>query len=144
MDKELKYKQLIENQGITGLCPDKDVLESSIEAFRWCTEPVNDIINFLPNIKEDEARKRPPRRLKGDSDKCGFCAISFFSSLNAAKNRFMSLGNPIKLKLGYTHVAKGVLAEGDGLLTPIKHDHFMLFEYQNVDLSTRFSIIENL
>lgn len=126
-------------------CPEKDAIEQSVEAYRWCNEPINDSNNFLPNIKENEVKGRPKRALKGDYMKCGNCAVSFFESLEKAIKKFNGFDDHIRNLLGYTHISKGMLMEYDGLITPNHEGHFMLFEYEieNVEmlLHNRFQIV---
>jgi hypothetical protein len=145
MSSRLKYQSLIDSQIFTTPCPSLSLFESDKESFRWCCEPIEDKNNFLPNLIEDEVKNKPKRQLKGDEVHCESCAISFFDSLVNAKERFGRFPTHIRKLLGYTHVSKGLISKSDGLMgMPNGTGHFVLFEYEEVDLIIKFCIVDNL
>lgn len=142
--KELKYASLIDSHKFKINCPEEECKEGEILAYRWCNHPITDEINFLPNYIEDEVKGRPPRMLSEEDKKCSACAISFFDDKDFAIKKFLSFPRSIRLKLGYTHVAEGNIVQTDGVISPIKGNHFVLYEYNGVLIKDRFLAVDEL
>lgn len=139
-----KYDDLIKSQKISISCPDKQKCQPvETKAFHWCHDPINSEYNFLPNHLYEKARSHPPRaNTLDDLRKCSRCAVSFFTSETAARNKFNGFTKAIREKLGYTHVAEGDITQSDGVASlPSQSGHFELFEYTKCDLKDRFTII---
>jgi hypothetical protein len=112
--------------------------EQDREAYRWTFENINNSKNFRPIYYLQPKRKR--NTYKG-------WALSFFNSNVAAKKRLLELTATKKKlfkKLG-THIAKGKLSTRDGISEKVDgKGHFNHFEYENVDLLSKFTIIEQV
>lgn len=145
LDSKLKYQDLINSFNFKTDCPNgKSTVEKDTLSYRWCLSPINHEWNFLPNHYYDEAKGPPPRKNFTEDKKCSRCSLSFFTSLNHAKNLFN--GYPIRTRelLGYTHVAEGVIDEKDGVVSEVENSHFSLFEFEGVELISKFKIVDVL
>lgn len=143
---ELKYRQLIADQNLTIKCPPENCkLNSAVEGVRWVIEPIGNELNFLPNHLFNQKKGVPSRSLSEDI-KCGYCSISLHESVEASTNAFRGLSSSIKNKLGYTHMAKGLIEASIGLMTDINpiSKHFELFEKDGYNWSHKFKIISQL
>ena len=131
-----KYQKQIED---IPDCPSPACKPINIEAFRFVFEDMYHRNNFLPVLLIN-----PKRQLSEDSAKCSGYALSFFSSLEKAKNQYLKLkkrNKAIGKSLG-THIAKGFIDETDGVVSEInKSGHFDLHEFENVDLKRKFCIV---
>ena len=108
------------------------------QAFRWVFADIQDQRNFLPRFLLNDTAVR---------DKCIGWALSFFETQEKAKNRLLRLTrnkeNLFK-KLG-THIATGQLATVDGISDACDElGHFSHFEYENINLNPRFTIVEQI
>lgn len=119
--------------------------ERELESFRWVFEDINDARNFLPIYILDEKRKNDD--ISNKSYKCIGYALSLFSSKKAAVQRLNEITNNKKFlfkKLG-THIACGTLNNSDGICDePNESKHFSLFEFVEIDLKSKFAIIEKI
>jgi len=146
MQFTLRYQVLIDQESLTVPCPDEIVSTITRPSYRWCNSPVNHQHNFFPNRFVDQLKGKARRKLKGDKDCCEYCAISFFDTLDNAKDRFMGFPDRIREMLGYTHVAHGVVEDTDGLTSePDEYGHFNFFEFDNltVQLQDKFIIVHS-
>lgn len=112
---------------------------ASIVSYRFVFEEIDHQNNFLPVLLIN-----PKRRLTEASEKCSGYALSFFCSKEKAKRRYLQLKKRNKniWKVLGTHIANGFINEADGLITDIsKNGHFDLYEYENVDLKSKFCIV---
>lgn len=146
---EFKYNSLFERYNISDSCPCGDLREDKLIAYRWSLVPIENDLNFLPNVLYNERKpNKKPRRVNDKVDLkriCGECGISLFTSKEKAVDFFKSLGEPAMGLIGYTHVAEGEVTKLDGLRTPIKSNgHFNFYEYRNSDFKKVFSIIDSL
>lgn len=148
-NRKFKYHNLLEEYNIVDTCPCGELSGDNRNSYRWSLNPIDHELNFLPNVLYNKLNLAArPRRANDKVDLkrvCGECGISFFTSLNEAKNYFFTLGQPARISLGYTHIAEGAITEEDGLRTEInKHGHFNFYEYDGVDFKTSFQIVETL
>ncbi len=145
---KLKYQELISGLKLSIDCPDQSCMQITKDAYRWVKETLDDGQSFIPNFIYDQNRGKNPRKNDpGDAYKCGMCALSFFESVEYSQRSVETIGGPEKVKklLGYTHLASGQLVEDDGLATVVDGDgHFMLFEFENIALDHKFSIVDVL
>jgi len=141
---EYKYQHLFEEHQLTCESLTKGIKINS-RAYRWVVGPIDHNLNFLPNILYDIA-KSSPRRINSlqDQMKCGYCALSFFTSKDAAINKYKSLPTRAQSLIGYNHIAEGELTDNDGVISEIHNDHFNLFEYISTDLKERFVLTSQL
>ncbi|WP_295116969.1 hypothetical protein [uncultured Chitinophaga sp.] len=106
-------------------------------AYRWVFESIYDVRNFIPVYTN-------PNRGRTD---CRGWALSFFEEHLQARQRITRLAeNKPKIynKLG-THIALGILGVNDGMSDDANGDgHFNHFEYINVNLENKFTVIESL
>lgn len=146
MPEKYKYHHIIAELDITQPCPCQNSSELNIEAYRWTHSEIDHSENFLPAKILDIIKKTPPRtNVVDDYRKCTMCSISLFNSLESALKKFKQFTPSIKKKLGYTHVATGLLEITDGVGTPIEPSgHFEFFEYSNVNLASKFKIISSI
>lgn len=131
---KLKYQEEIDNME----CDLSGFSEEERTAFRWTFEDINDERNFRPRFLLKPDMKR---------NDCRGWGLSFFNTQESAKTRLIEIVGYRKnlyKKLG-THVATGDLVGADGISDEARSDgHFTHFEYQNVDLSVKFDIIEQI
>ena len=131
---ELKYQEEINKME----CDLNGFFEQGRIAFRWTFDDINNEKNFLPRFL-----------LKPNMDRndCRGWGLSFFDTQDSAKKRLKEIVGYRKnlyKKLG-THVATGNLEKTDGISDKAHNNgHFTHFEYQNVDLSVKFSIVEQI
>lgn len=126
-------------------CPFEDAQNLSLEAFRWVDEPMIEE-NFIPASAFDELNGKKPRKFpNGSKENCMYHGLSLFISQQKAKDRFNSFPPNVRKMIGYTHIAKGMLDEDDGVSTSAdKNGHFTFFEYDGVILIDKFEIISQL
>ena len=78
---------------------------------------------------------------------CRGWGLSFFDTQDSAKKRLKEIVGYRKnlyKKLG-THVATGNLEKADGISDKVHNNgHFTLFEFQDVDLSLKFNIVDQI
>jgi hypothetical protein len=104
------------------------------EVFHWVFKDCDES-SFYP-----VAVNNPNRR-----NNCNGWALSFFDTQKNAKQRLLEIAKHSKnifKKLG-THIASGPINKDDGVSNePNKNGHFDLFEYKEVNLSSKFKIVE--
>lgn len=136
----LKYSDGIEEISKNGCtCPPPDAVEQTMNAFRWCNNPLSEQC-FLP-----QAVKNPPRLLRAKSlkDSCSCWGLSMHTTLNGSQLAFQSLENTLRnaRKIFGGYVAYGKLTKNQGLVTtPDRYGHFDLHEYKESMLYSSFSI----
>lgn len=143
MTVKYKYAQKIEELELGDSCPPEDTSFEERQAYRFTNEDIGDSSNFIPQGIAKPARINS----KQDNNvKCKLISgLSMYSTKTLALRRFSSFTKQVKKKLGYTHLAKGVVGTGDGRVTRIGKDgHFTLFELDSCDLTQKFVIIETL
>lgn len=106
------------------------------QAWRWVFDDILHPNNFAPRYQIG-----PPRA----QDDCRGWGLSFFDNKESAKRRLMEIDQyrrRLHKKLG-THVASGELNKSDGISDDAhENGHFTHFEYKNVVLSSKFTVIE--
>ena len=142
VEKPLKYHEIIKEQNLDSNCPFSDCYEANLTAYRWVKLPIEDEDNFLPKLILDRKHNKPPRRNNSDDKTiCSDCALSMFDDKDKATKKFNKYPKRTRNLLGYSHVAKGEIAQSDGVITQISNSgHFDLFEYENVSLKHKFII----
>jgi hypothetical protein len=141
---QYKYQTLIDEHQLD--CKSlKDGHTINSIAFRWVIDPIDHEWNFLPNILYDQA-KGSPRRINSVQDnlKCGYCALSLFLSKEAAMEKFSKIPKRSQVLIGYDSIAEGIVTEHDGVVGDLHNEHFNFFEYKDVDLKSRFVIINKI
>jgi hypothetical protein len=148
LSKPFKFAELFTSLGVEKICPSEDTTEHQGGAFRWTIDPLDHPLNFLPNIIYDKLRQtNAPSRINDKADKhakCKRCALSFFSTEEAAKAKFLTIKESSRLAIGYTHIATGDISKNDGLAGLIKQGHFNFYEYQGTDFVGKFTNINTL
>lgn len=112
--------------------------EQNREAFRWTFEEIEHPNNFKPVFAIDEKRKR---------NTCKGWGLSFFFSKASAIKRlkYLTANKPFLFKKLGTHVAQGKLDKEDGISDKKDNKgHFTHFDYKDVNLSPKFTIIEKV
>ena len=90
-----------------------------------------------------------PVRFNSEEDlkNCGFCSLSLFDDLQAAKNIWFKpskFAAKLRASLRYTHILKGTIKKDMGVATN-NTPHFELFEYEGVELrDNNFIVYEEL
>ena len=144
---ELKYKELISEQNLSIQCPPSGcrINSDDLEAARWVVTPLESEFNFIPNHLYNMKRGVPTRPMKEDL-KCDYCGLSFFETVEASVLHYHNFTAAIQSKLGYTHVAKGVIKAGWGLVTKANESsrHFELFEKEGNDWIENFQMAAKL
>ena len=124
-------------------CPPENSAGGEIICFRYVHSDLNHENNFLPAFIINPTRRND----SFDAQVCSGYGLSFFNSFDGAVRKYKALAKSFKqinLKLG-THVARGTLSETDGVRTaPNEIGHFDLHEFVNVNLKSRFVIIEKV
>lgn len=126
-------------------CPDNRCKEVNIDGYRWTYADIKNELNFIPAAIVDQRNNRP-RRFNSEDDymNCSYCGLSMFISSEMAKNKFTNFPKHIQNLLGYTHLSKGKLTDAGKASKPDESGHFDLFEFENIDLSKSFKIIDTL
>lgn len=140
---EVYLQEVREIHGIE--CPVEDAESRNIEAFRWVNEPMTEE-NFFPTRVLDELKEQDIRTFPdGDNLNCLYHALSLYITKKQAIKRFSSFSERMQKKLGYTHLASGVIEENYGECTNAdKIGHFSFFEYDGIILENKFKIISEL
>lgn len=141
---ELKYQKEIDALGFEILCPNGLTPTSErTHAFRLCFDPIDNKLNFLPNIVFDAVKKIPFNYKTASEDvKCRRCAASFYTTQDNLRKKWNSMPEMVRQNLGYTHIAEGFIDNTDGLIRPPdKNGHFGLYESKEAELHNKFSII---
>ena len=110
-------------------------------AYRWAFEDIKDKRNFLPRATFTDIPNH--EQIKNS---CGGWSLSLFVTKPQAREALMKQIKKrpnIYKKLG-THIAEGNIDNKDGLFGDHNQEtgHFEFMEYQNVDLSLKFRIVE--
>jgi hypothetical protein len=150
MDKEdnistvsavFKYKANIES--LNPQCPPKECLNKEIEAYRYTFNEIKNPENFKPAVLKNPGRFND----KSDLMKCSGYGLSMYDDEQRAISSYEELSKTIKKikqSIG-SHLAKGVIGKIDGVCGEINgKGHFDFHEYENISLSTKFSIIKEL
>lgn len=142
---ELKFKDLIDTLELGITCPPEDCENLDLKAYRWVRSPIDETLDFLPNHLYGEAMKIPPRKNMNSEEKCSRCAISLFTNEEAASGTFKNLPPSIQSKIGYTHIAVGLIEKSDGLVGHIApNGHLSFYEYTSAVLCTKFTVKSSL
>lgn len=143
---DLKYQTEISNRNFKIQCPISGAQPTNLSAFRFVYSPITHNLNFLPNIIFDNLvgigydYDNAP-----EQDVCLRCGISLYDTITNAKKAWKKLAPRVKQKLGYSHLAKGVLTQSDGLMNNINDKgHFGFYEDNNANLIQKFTIVEQL
>ena len=119
-------------------CPPADYTSKQLLAFRFVFDNIDHENNFLPILLKN------PRRKLSDDAKCEGYGLSFFNSLENARNRYLKISRSyrnIHKGIG-THIARGTITKNDGIVSSInKQGHFTLHEFEHVCLKNGFSLI---
>jgi hypothetical protein len=108
-------------------------IERERPAYCWTFDPISDSRNFVP------------RAIAVERDGCTEWALSFFESQKQAKEKMgrLTRKNPQLYNVLGTHIASGVLKKEDGISGNCNSEgHFNHFEYVNVELRNKFTIID--
>ena len=146
MSKKFKYQQDMDTikSDHECDCPGTD-LKAIIPFlfYRYVFEDLSHKNNFLPQLKSD-----PARFIDADGKrKCNYLSLSMYSKIEGAKERYYQLLSsfPNFNKTAGTHIANGEIDAEDGLITKEgANSHFELYEFENVQLQNKFSIVEKL
>ena len=122
-------------------CPCKDAMNINTITYRWVYDDITNEANFIPSGIRNP-RKFPPGRIE---NKCNQFALSMFETEEQGIKYFHSFKPRLRRKLGYTHIAKGYVNHNDGLANPSdEQGHFGFHEYEKVELTHKFEIINSL
>jgi hypothetical protein len=141
--KPFKYQNYI-NQ-LSEPCPPSNYQPKAMTAYRFVFEETSSKSknNFLPILMI-----QPKRQLNfNDTQKCQGYALSLFDTQENAEKRYLKLKKQIKniSKTLGTHLAEGQITQQDGVVSKTDNNgHFSLHEFNNTDLSSKFSIISSL
>lgn len=143
---KFKYQGLIDRLELTVMCPPENtVVNEETNAARFTIDPIDHELNFLPNFIYNSKLGIPPRVMSSEL-KCRYCSLSFYTSVEASQAAYRSLNTVIKAKLGYTHIAYGIIKRNSGRATPVNpsSQHFELFEAEGSEWSSNFKIVASL
>jgi hypothetical protein len=145
MSNKFKYHNEIDKVQQMGICcpPDELTVPNNLQTFRFVFEDPNHTKNHKP-----PGANKPHRVLtEKDQKKCSLYGLSCFKRPDSAKQFFSELRkiNPLFYKAVGETLSSGVLDGNDGLMTEEgRHTHFDLFEFENCNLSNKFTPIEKL
>lgn len=142
----LKYQTEIDQLGLSIACPKQVKSPENIEAYRFCFNPIEHDLNFLPNVVFDRVTNNPFNYIKApDEIRCSRCGASFYTTLQSAVSKWSALSDQIRENLGYTHIANGILSNTDGVMKePDRTGHFGFYENDTANLATKFNLIKEL
>jgi hypothetical protein len=136
---DLKYREAISG---FAECPPAGAEGQDREACRFVFGDINDQRNFLP-----VALISPSRTFDGSHARCISHALSLWTTRETALEFYRQKAKGyrrFKKTIG-THLASGRIAADDGLATrPAASGHFSFFEASQVELKSKFQIIEPL
>jgi hypothetical protein len=124
-------------------CPPADYQQVHLQACRWVFEDDNHPNNFRPPLVIHPQRRKGKHFRGNDRLTCAGHALSFFSTLENARKRYLHLyygrtGQDFVTSVG-THLAQGVIEESDGVASKIdSQGHFELHEFVETDLKPKF------
>lgn len=142
--QRLKYKeQMMALEIKAGAGWNTEVFEiNNKEAFRfiWDTD-------VKQNNHKPVYIQRPKRALKGDRREIAGYGLSCLDALEAAEDFYKFLERVhknLKESVGDS-IAQGILNSFDGVIDEAdRHKHFNLFEFENCDLSVKFTVIKRI
>lgn len=130
----LKYEENVKDCDLNGYIEHEDRI-----AFRYVFKDIEDERNFLPiNVLNPENIEKFG---------CPGWALSFYSDLNKAKKRYSTIlsDRPKAYKKLGTYLANGILQKADGISNKEEDSgHYSHYEYIDVELKSKFSIIDEL
>lgn len=140
-----KYQSQIDESCAECSCPEEDFCTfEDKECYRFIFNDMSHPHNFLP-----VAFITPSRVLTDDCHyKCALYGLSLYAKKEGAIQKYKELtkmsSKKFKEKIG-THIAKGIISPDLGQITKEGYlTHFELYEFENVDISRNFSMIEPL
>ena len=131
----LKYQNEIQNLK----CDLSSFQEIERTSYRWTFEKIEDSRNFEPVLIS------APYRIEQIG--CLGFALSFFVTKEAGIKRHntLTLNKPKLFKKLGSHIASGDLVKTDGIANePDELKHFDFFEYENIDLSSKFTVLKSI
>ena len=137
-----KYQEFIKDLEIE--CPPNDCVQEKRDSFRFFKD-IKHKDNFLPPFIIKPSRVN--RKSKDDPEVCSGYALSFFVTLESAKEFFTELLDQRfnAYELIGKYVAKGTLDENDGVMSnPDSDGHFDLHEFVDVILDSKFEVVDAL
>jgi hypothetical protein len=143
--KKFKYSEFISSLKFNERaieCPPKNCRGINSTVFRWVFESLEEKDTFLPQILKPNI---PRKHYKDEEQFCNDYALSLFKTFEDAIATFKSLNSTVREKIGYKNIAEGVVDVSDGVATSVEwNGHFNLHEYEGVDFTGRFTIIDKL
>ncbi|MFH1115180.1 MAG: hypothetical protein V1792_14820 [Pseudomonadota bacterium] len=139
-----KYQACIRNLGIE--CPPDNYEQEERDSFRFVKD-TGENNNFLPPLVIKPKRIHSGQFKNDLNEICSGYALSFFDTLDNAIEYFAELRQQMSnaYKSVGTHIARGLLAECDGVMSnPDSDGHFDLHEFAEVALEPKFSIVHDL
>lgn len=130
-----KYQNEIQNLN----CDLSSFQEIERTSYRWTFEKIEDSRNFEPVLIS------APNRIELIG--CLGFALSFFVTKEAGIKRHntLTLNKPKLFKKLGSHIASGDLVKTDGIANePDELKHFDFFEYENIDLSSKFTVLKSI
>lgn len=140
---QLKYQNEIDNLDLHGLCPDEVFPPSEeINVFRFSYDPIDHVLNFLPNVVFDRLKPIPFNyKTASPHVKCKRSGASYYIDADNAQDKWDNLPEQVRANLGYTHLATGTLDANDGFMRqPDIDGHFGFYESDNADLAKKFTL----
>lgn len=124
-------------------CPPEQATPLAATAYRFAHEDVNDDRNYLPVAKIPATAKRYSRETN-DSVKCRMLALSCFSTLEQAKEKWQRIAatsQRFTRNVGFW-IGKVDLKDEDGRATqPNYEGHFDFFEHEDCELRGRLELV---
>lgn len=127
-------------------CPPAYYESRDFTAHRFVFSDLRHANNFLPALKINPRRINSPAFVS-DTARCMGYALSLFDMVENARRRYHQISrfNRNFHKLVGTHIARGVIETKDGVASPPDgHGHISLHEAEDVELGSKFRIVEAL
>lgn len=129
-----------------GICPCEDAISKEMQAFCFVFSSMDDKSNLIPQSIKALSSGRKPRRFKPTPVfECDGFGLSMFVSKESAQVFWDNLDIRVRTNLSYCNISSGLIEKNDGLITEIESNgHFNLHEFENTDLTKKFTIIDTL
>lgn len=127
-------------------CPPSYYESRAFTAYRFVFPDLGHANNFLPALKINPRWLNSPSFVS-ETARCMGYALSLFDTAENARRRYQQISrfNRNFYKIVGTHIARGEIAERDGVASPSDgHGHVSLHEAENVELASKFRIVEEI
>lgn len=144
----LKYQKYIDNLSLTISCPDGlSALTEETAVYRFCHDPIDLMIDFLPNVIYDKLVGITYDYSAANKDevrKCSRCGASFHKKIDGLIGTWNNMSPQNQQDLGYKAISSGRLGTNDGLVRESKSGHIGFYEFEEASFHGSFKIVKPL